>query len=125
MLSSKIMGTTFRQRITIKNTRVTVLHRLVLKDQVPVSDNARIKVNVLEPKDLQIGSKGAKETVVRQGVKARWIQKNASAQSMEEGGGETGLGFIEWICEIGPDASVDVALAWDVVTPAGVEWVKK
>ena len=124
MLASKTMGTSFRQRTTIKNTRSTALHKLVLTDQVPVSDDARIKVNVLEPTDLQIG-KNAKETQVRPGVKARWAQKNANARTMEEGGGEAGLGIVQWICEIGPGASVDIDLAWDVVVPAGVEWIRR
>lgn len=124
MFASKKTSTTFRQLITIENTRSTPLHRFVLTDQVPVSDNARIKVTVLEPKDLELtGTKGNKEIVVSKGVKARWAQKNPSARTMEEGGGEMGLGFIDWICEIGPGASVDIDLAWEVAVPSGVEWI--
>jgi hypothetical protein len=125
MFTSKTRSTTFRQRITVKNTRPTTLHKLVITDHVPVSDNERIKVNVIDPKGLQIGSKGAKETIVGKGVKARWEQKNGNGPSIEEGGGEIGLGFVEWICEIGPGASVDVDLAWDIVAPAGVGWIRR
>jgi hypothetical protein len=91
---------------------------------VPVSDNERIKVNVIDSKELQIGSKGTNETAIGKGGKGRWAQKNASGRGMKEGG-ETGLGIVEWICEIGPGSSVDIDLAWDVIAPAGVEWVKR
>jgi uncharacterized protein (TIGR02231 family) len=47
--SSSKQSTTFNQRITVRNTRQIPLSRLVVKDRLPVSSNAQIKVNVRVP----------------------------------------------------------------------------
>lgn len=137
MLSAKTNITTFRQRITINNTRTSPITRLVVQDQVPISEDSRIKVVVQQPLEKAIGpvhgpsnlgstigSSGmvwSEQTMVAQiekGIVARWAQK-----SDEKGGsgGSKGDGVLEWICSDLQD-TVDLELCYEVSSPAEVEW---
>lgn len=127
----------YLSRITVKNLRKTPLARLVLKDQIPVSEDERIKVKmvnpsaddigpVMPPDQISVGDKpkpgtGASGEVarnpvwanVKSGVRARWAQK-----SERDGGtgGSRGDGIVEWWCEDVRD-ELDVELAWQVESP--------
>jgi hypothetical protein len=140
LLSSKSSVTQFRQRITIKNTRSTSIARLVVRDLVPLSEDARIKLTMISPPEKAIGPavpsvvnasgsgaigtfKGADvaETLTAQiekGVVARWAQKD------DEGGGSGGSredGVIEWI---GTDIKdvLNLELVYEVTAPADLAW---
>jgi hypothetical protein len=118
----------------VKNLRKTPLTRLVLKDQIPVSEDERIKVKMINPSADAIGpvsppesrsigdkskpgARASGEAVidpvwakVKPGIRARWAQKS------ERNGGTGGSredGIVEWWCEdvIG---ELDVELAWEV-----------
>ncbi|KDN41052.1 hypothetical protein RSAG8_07758, partial [Rhizoctonia solani AG-8 WAC10335] len=114
------------QRITIRNSRLTSVSDLRVVDHLPVSTDARLKVNVISPSGLHVqqgpgsptspdsGSNKDKElpwTNVRKGVKARWAPLDV--------GGE---GTVEWRCEIGPGEELELELAWEVSAPAGQQW---
>ncbi|CUA72740.1 hypothetical protein RSOLAG22IIIB_10279 [Rhizoctonia solani] len=116
------------QRITIRNSRLTTVSDLRVVDHLPVSTDARLKVNVIAPGGLdaqqapgsptgpELEGKNDKErlwTNVRKGVKARWAPLDV--------GGE---GTVEWKCEIGPSEEIELELAWEVLAPAGQEWQK-
>ncbi|CAE6410488.1 unnamed protein product [Rhizoctonia solani] len=117
------------QRITIRNSRLTTVSDLRVVDHLPVSTDARLKVNVIAPGGLDVqqapgsptgpeseGKKNDKErpwTNVRKGVRARWAPLDV--------GGE---GTVEWKCEIGPSEEIELELAWEVLAPAGQEWQK-
>ncbi|EJD47245.1 hypothetical protein AURDEDRAFT_113507, partial [Auricularia subglabra TFB-10046 SS5] len=117
--SSKTSTTSFAQRISIKNTRRAAVPRLVVRDGVPNSTDARIKVNVVEPKELPTGGPtSAGGVVVKEGIRARWAQKNDDKPI----DGDTGDGRLEWICSIPAGGDVDLNLAWEVSAPAGVQW---
>ncbi|CAE6436909.1 unnamed protein product, partial [Rhizoctonia solani] len=113
------------QRITIRNSRPASVSVRVL-DHVPVSTDARIKVNVLTPNGLDIATAPTspsgeglddgrrKENAwkdVQKGVKARWAALEA--------GGE---GTVEWSCDIAPSNETELELAWEVSAPAGQSW---
>ncbi|KAF8324108.1 hypothetical protein DL93DRAFT_2176637 [Clavulina sp. PMI_390] len=140
--------TTFRQRITIKNTRLGPVSRLIVQDQVPVSEDSKLKVMVQQPNEkglgplnpsannaaggagsggtvtsatLAKGSGGSEATLtanVAKNVVARWAQK-----SEEKGGsgGAKGDGVIEWICNDLLD-TVDLELVYDVSAPSDMRW---
>ncbi|KAG8695964.1 hypothetical protein FRC11_001067 [Ceratobasidium sp. 423] len=115
------------QRITIRNSRLTSVSDLRIIDHLPVSTDARLKVNVITPSGLDThhapgsptsptseGKSKDKEllwTNVRKGVKARWAPLDV--------GGE---GTVEWRCEIGPSEEVELELAWEVSVPVGQKW---
>ncbi|CAE7151124.1 unnamed protein product [Rhizoctonia solani] len=115
------------QRITIRNSRLTSVSDLRVVDHLPVSTDARLKVNVIVPGGLEVqqapdsptgpGSESRNKdkqrpwTNVQKGVKARWAPLDV--------GGE---GTVEWNCEIGPSEEVELELAWEVSAPAGQQW---
>ncbi|CAE6486507.1 unnamed protein product [Rhizoctonia solani] len=113
------------QRITIRNTRLASVSVRVL-DHIPVSTDARIKVNILSPGGLDIvvaptspSSEGAGESKrkeqpwkdQRKGIRARWAPL--------EVGGE---GMVEWSCHIAPSDEAELELSWEVSAPAGQRW---
>ena len=138
-MSSKSSVTSYRQRITIKHARATSIARLVVKDHVPLSEDARIKVVVTQPPEKALGpavpssspalasssigpggAKGVDTRIaqVHKNVVARWAQKD------EENGGSGGSkedGVLEWI---GTDIkdTLDIELAYEIVAPADVPW---
>ncbi|CUA77160.1 Protein F37C4,5 [Caenorhabditis elegans] [Rhizoctonia solani] len=117
------------QRITIRNSRLTTVSDLRVVDHLPVSTDAKLKVNVIAPGGLDVHQapssptrpesevkKNDKErpwTDARKGVKARWAPLDV--------GGE---GTVEWKCEIGPSEETELELAWEVLAPAGQQWQK-
>ncbi|CUA69216.1 Protein F37C4,5 [Caenorhabditis elegans] [Rhizoctonia solani] len=113
------------QRITIRNTRLASVSVRVL-DHVPVTTDARIKVNVLSPNGLDTAvaptspsSEGVDEGKrkdqpwrdVHKGVKARWAGLEA--------GGE---GTVEWSCDIAPSEETELELSWEVYAPSEQRW---
>src|ERR1700761_4023941 len=49
ILTKSTVTTSHSQRITVKNTRVFPVDKLIIKDQIPISNDARIKVTVTQP----------------------------------------------------------------------------
>ncbi|KAH8115713.1 hypothetical protein DFH11DRAFT_1301174 [Phellopilus nigrolimitatus] len=129
VLTTKMKTVTFEQAITVKNSRLTRLPRLLIKDHVHVSRDAKIKVTVLEPKGLSAGGKG-KAVTFQNGVVARWVQRGGddvgeAKVSQDESSAESAQGLLEWVCDIEPGATVDVNLIWEVSAPPLTEWVNE
>jgi len=115
LLSAKLDVTSFTQRITIKNNRATFVSPLFVKDQIHVSEDTSIKVNLLEPKDLGI-PKERKEVAVAAGAKARWAFREGDEAKVEE------EGALEWVCDVQSGKSLDLSVSWDVSAPTGQQW---
>jgi hypothetical protein len=110
------------RRITIKNTRETALRLLTLKDQIPLSADDQIKINLIEPGSLNASSnKGTvRGAALDRGVSVRWAQVN------EDGtGGDAENGIVEWLCQIGAGASISAMLIWEVIAPLNFEWAQE
>ncbi|KAF8313123.1 hypothetical protein DL93DRAFT_2097955 [Clavulina sp. PMI_390] len=147
----KMNVTSFKQRITIKNTRAnTAIVKLVVQDRVPMSEDSRIKVTISQPNEGAIGPaagipaeesgataassgtarslKAAMASTSKDKVLVDQISNNVLArwaQKEEEGGGSGGArgdGVIEWIITDLKD-SVDLNLAFEVTCPADVRFV--
>ena len=127
LLSVKTNYTTSEQQITVKNTRLSAIPRLLVKEQVPVSRDAKIKVNIVEPKSL---SKKGGETVLKEGVSVRWASRVADEETptvsstTDELDMDSAQGMLEWICDIKPSTSVDLTLSWEISAPNGTIWVR-
>jgi len=114
------------QRITVRNSRPSSVSALRVLDHVPVSTDARLKVNVLSPNGLgpaggdalpgeggpTLGKDKERSWVnVKRGVKARWAAPDVG-----------GDGAVEWMCEIAPTEEVELELSWEVSAPVGEKW---
>ncbi|TDL15539.1 hypothetical protein BD410DRAFT_832567 [Rickenella mellea] len=119
--SGKSSTSTFIQRITIENQKLTSIAPLVVKDQVPVSNDARVKITVLEPSDLLQDRDG---TLVEShsNVWARWVNCAGVGESGDMPTYQSAKGLLEWVCEIGPATTMDLTLAWEVNAPVGLMW---
>lgn len=124
IIGTKTKVTYYEQKITIKNTRLSQLPRLIVKDQVFVSRDARFKVRLLEPKSLSGPQKGV---TVNRSVTVRWSSWKTwdDSESTDDVDMESAQGMLEWNCNIDPGAAVDLSLAWEVSAPVGVEWTKQ
>lgn len=124
IIGTKTKVTYYEQKITIKNTRLSQLPRLIVKDQIFVSRDARFKVRLLEPKSLSGPQKGGN---VNRGVAVRWSSWKAESdgESVIDVDMESAQGMLEWNLSIEPGATVDLCLAWEVSAPAGVVWTKQ
>ena len=87
-----------------------------------------MKINLLEPSTL-VPNARRKSTVLQEKVLARWVKPDGGAQDDSEDEAaaaaldlQSAQGLFEWVCEVGPGKSVDLTLAWEVVTPVGTEW---
>ncbi|KAH7103966.1 hypothetical protein BKA62DRAFT_782983 [Auriculariales sp. MPI-PUGE-AT-0066] len=116
--ANKTSTTAFSQRITIRNARRTPLRRLVVRDQVPQSSDARIKVTIMDPKELPTGPGSAQGVLVSDGVRARHVQKNDESPAE----GDAGNGLLEWVCTVQAGASIDLNLSYEVSAPVGLRW---
>ena len=142
LLSSRTVTTASHQKITIKNNRGTAIPRLLVREQVPVSHDERLKVTLIEPASIEfpnrntisakMSSKGDKSVSIpnpvkiSKGVSVRWkVNDDEDAEGEAEStAGTDGAreGILEWICEVGSGQSTDLNLAWDVTAPSGLNW---
>ena len=104
-----------------------------MRDHVPVSRDARIRVHVLEPKTLATEGGGGSGVGTARGaeeLRARWsvgdVVTDAEAAEAGEGGDrERSQGIVEWEGKLAAGATADLTLAWEVVTSEGVEWAQQ
>ncbi|QRV76192.1 hypothetical protein RhiJN_04207 [Ceratobasidium sp. AG-Ba] len=116
----------YSQRITIRNSRPAAVNGLRVIDHVPVSTEARIKVNIISPNGLgpidgasEHGHENTDEdknkerawTNVQKGAKARWAKLDVA-----------GEGAVEWDCEVQPNEEIQLELSWEVSAPVGEKW---
>ena len=107
---------------------------MIVKDQVPISQHAQIKVNVLEPNLPEIQSQNQtdssnsalKEVSIsgNKEVKARWARVNDEEDISNVGasGEVNSEGILEWICALESNSSLDLKLNWEVNVPKGFKW---
>ncbi|KAG5351764.1 hypothetical protein C0989_005019 [Termitomyces sp. Mn162] len=122
----------YMQSITVFNTKSTPVERVRVSDQIPVSEDAQIQVRLLNPplpsiahaykgqdKDKgkeRVSDEGAeKRVVVSKGISAMW--------EGEEGEGEGRDGRFGWIVELPGQGKANVVLRYEVVVPAGTNFV--
>lgn len=126
-LTAKTTTTLYEQAISIKNTRQSRVSRLILKERIFMSLDARFKVNLLEPRALASANKAAKNALVAvaEGVKVQWAlrgEEEEESTKKEELTADTAFGLMDWVIGIEPGSTIDVNFSWEVIAPAGVEW---
>jgi hypothetical protein len=128
--------TTTKQRITIKNTRGANLTKLIVRDKIPIASHQDIKVTLREPsmlmpietvmsmstgKEKERVKEWNREYEVLKGIRVRWYLQ----EEEDENGSPSDphyQGIIEWKGIVKAESSVELALAWDVTAPAGLNW---
>ncbi|KZT61873.1 hypothetical protein CALCODRAFT_446881 [Calocera cornea HHB12733] len=130
--SSKLDSTAFMQRVRIKNTRQSSV-KLLVRDQVPVSEDQKFKVSVLEPKDLGTAKTG-EEVKLSQDTICYWARKdwdvsergtvNSTLSKImhKSSQGNVPDGQVEWIVTLAPGKSTELLLSWEVAAPQGEKW---
>ncbi|KAF8310769.1 hypothetical protein DL93DRAFT_2230081 [Clavulina sp. PMI_390] len=120
--SPKTTVTLYEQHFSIRNTRPSKsISTLVVKDRVPVSENADIQVTLLHPSADALGpvtGAAAKESALMEHVgepePVDHISKNVIARWACKGDG-----MIEWVVTDLHD-SVDLHIAFEVACPPGI-----
>ena len=131
VLTTKMTNTAYEQTISVKNTRLAPVPRLLVRDQIPVSRDAKIKVTLLEPRALA-DAKG-KLAQLDAGVRALWVPRDdaesavlkSAASTTPEIDAEAAQGMIEWVCEIDAGATVNISLTWEVSAASTVAWARQ
>ncbi|KAJ7754602.1 hypothetical protein B0H16DRAFT_1542928 [Mycena metata] len=102
----------FTQRIAIQNTKSVVVENLKIIDQIPSSQNAQIKVKLVQPalsldEDTVKGAEVGKTVKVGADIVARWD------------GGENADRRVSWTCAVPAQGKINLSLEWTVtVSPA-------
>lgn len=136
LLVGRTITTAFLQKITVKNTRSTPIRRLLVRDQIPVSSDQRLKVTLIDPSSLDFPGRNTivsggsaekvsipREVAIGKGVSVRWkVGDDEPDNASTLGADGAREGILEWICEIPAGGSTDLSLAWDVNAQAGLNW---
>jgi len=140
LLTTRTISTASHQKITIKNNRSTTIPRLLVREQIPVSRDERLKVTLIEPAAIEFPNRSTtaatslkgdkilsvlRPVKLSNGVSVRWKVNDDEDEAEAEGtAGADGAreGMLEWICEIGSGQSTELNLAWDVTAPAALNW---
>jgi hypothetical protein len=144
MLSWGTTTTASHQKITIKNNRGAVIPRLLVREQIPVPRDERLKVTLIEPASIEFPNRNAisggtsrgdktlnipKAVKLSEGIVVQWKvndDEDADADTKSTAGVDgVREGILEWICQIDPGKSTDLNLAWEVQAPANLNWGPK
>ena len=124
---NKTKGTSHIQRITIHNSKPVPVNGIYIFDQVPVSEDERIKVSLVSPALTVPGSEEATlggSTKVAQSVR---VQGGVLAQWHGEHGAEDPTlgknGKVKWACELAAQEKLTLSLEYEVSSPSGVTLV--
>lgn len=136
-LTTHLKTTTTKQRIAIKNTRGAHLTKLIVRDQVPVPSHQDIKITLREPSMLMAPEavslmstgkeKGRvkewnREYEVSKGIRVKWYLQAEEDDENNTASDPHYQGIIEWKGIVKSGTTLELALAWDVTAPAGLNW---
>ncbi|KAF8802151.1 hypothetical protein BYT27DRAFT_7197229 [Phlegmacium glaucopus] len=120
ILTGKTTSYVFEQRISIYNTKPVSITGLKILDQIPVSDNSKIIVNMANPPLVlpQPNKKGLysvpKAVTIGSQAVAQW--KDADEPDIDPSllGKD---GEFSWVCNIPAQGTLNLLLSWEVVYP--------
>ncbi|KAF5374158.1 hypothetical protein D9615_008861 [Tricholomella constricta] len=131
---NKTANHVFSQHITVFNTKAMHIDGVKILDQIPVSEDAQIQVNLINPpltrpipsadsastSSSLVPDSARKPITVTKGVTASWD----GAEELDTDGERVGKdGKINWVCSIPPQGNVNLVLQWEVVVPARADVV--
>lgn len=122
ILTGKTTSYVFDQRITIFNTKSVPITGLKILDQIPVSDNSKIIVNLTSPPLILPGANKKGPCLVTQAVEigSQTVAQWKGADELDIDPHLLGKdGEIAWVCGISPKETLNLLLSWEVVYPNG------
>jgi len=120
--TKKMNGYVFEQRITVINTKSSVIKDVKVQEQIPVSEDSTISVNLISPPLIMPEtSKSGKPTAsgpvnLGGGVVAQWEGTDEPETDPELLGKD---GKLSWICSLPAQGKINILLSWEVVYPSG------
>lgn len=111
----------FSQRITIHNTKPTNVEGVNVTDNIPVSQDTNIVVNLTSPaleRPTPTSSVKTQKIIVSPGVVACWTgpkDLNSEISATDQ------YGRVNWICDIPPHEKANILLQWEVLTTQKTE----
>ncbi|KIM36583.1 hypothetical protein M413DRAFT_31619 [Hebeloma cylindrosporum] len=124
----KTCSYTFEQRISIFNTKPTSITSLKVLDQLPVSEDSTITVNLTSPPLVLPAANKKGVAKVPEPVKiteGAGANVNVQWDGAEDSDTDPSLlgkeGKLRWVCEVPAQRTIVLALAWEVVCPYGTD----
>jgi Domain of unknown function (DUF4139) len=107
----------FSQTITIHNTKPVGIENLKITDNIPVSQDANITVDLISP-SLTIPLSSAtpydqatrSSVTVAEGVVAQWSDNGSDVNALGKDG------RLDWLCSIPAHAKINLLLQWKAST---------
>ncbi|KAI0037214.1 hypothetical protein K488DRAFT_39409 [Vararia minispora EC-137] len=122
VFSEQTLSTTFTARTILRNTHQYALDAVIVRDNIPVSDdNTKVRVVLNKPQVLADAEDNEdREVTCEEGGNCivRWTKVDDASK----GGKKDGM--YEWMCKVGPGEKVVLLMAWTVKSPAEVKWVE-
>lgn len=127
----------FTRTVTINNTKHNAAAELTVLDQVPVSEDERLKIEIVTPKGLKVGGEGVRSgqsatANAAQGTISKGTAKDVRASMYGSGsGGESTTkwgsavattkkgGEVVWNVKLNPGQGVKLVLEYEALFPAG------
>ena len=121
-LSSKTTTHTFTQRLTIFNTKTSVVDDVKIVDQLPVSEDSQVTVKWEQPALIVPGTETTASAQLKvptplkvaNGVTASWYGADEAGVDLEALGAD---GKFNWVCSIGAQAKINLTMQWEVTAP--------
>jgi hypothetical protein len=115
---SKTLNQSFTQRITVQNTKSITLNSLKILDHIPVSQDERVQVKLVQPSLPASGQSSSRKTVsVGKGIYAQWDGADDDAVVDEMVGTD---GKLNWMLQIPPMGTVNLVLEFEVSSVPGL-----
>jgi hypothetical protein len=124
---SKEDSNVFTRSVVIVNTKHNAAAEITVLDQIPVSEDERLKIEIVNPKGLKVGGEGVRAgTSMVQGVNPG-LAKDARASVYGEGSGKWGSavatakkgGEVAWNVKLNPGQGVKLVLEYEATFPGG------
>jgi hypothetical protein len=124
---SKEDSNVFTRSVLIVNTKHNAAAEITVLDQIPVSEDERLKIEIINPKGLKVGGEWVRTgSSAFQGVNTG-LAKDARASVYGEGSGKWGSavamakkgGEVAWNVKLNPGQGVKLVLEYEATFPGG------
>lgn len=124
---SKEDSNVFTRSVLIVNTKHNAAAEITVLDQIPVSEDERLKIEIINPKGLKVGGEGVRTGSSALQAVNTGLAKDARASVYGEGSGRWGSavatakkgGEVAWNVKLNPGQGVKLVLEYEATFPGG------